>query len=118
MAFVDVELTEEEKAALGRNYVKFSAIGDKFFGLVLSTQKAGGTYAKPNDLDYVVKTKNAAGEVVEMLLSPNGDLAPKFKKANVRKGSKIKLEYVADRDVGKESPMKVTRRRPAGMASG
>lgn len=107
MAFVDVELTDEEKAALGMKYVKFNAIGDKFLGKVTGTRQSTGSYAKPGDLDFVVKTKNTEGAVVEMLLTPGGDLGPKFRKAGVRAGFKLRIEYIADRDVGKESPMKV-----------
>ncbi len=107
MAFKDVELTDEEKAQLGMHYVKFNAIGDKFLGKVIGTRQSVGKFAKPGDIDYVVKTKNAEGAVVEMLLTPGGDLAPKFKKANVRAGFKLRIEYVSDRDVNKESPMKV-----------
>ena len=118
MPFVEVELTDEEKAALGMQYVKFTAIGQTLLGKVMSTRPSTGTYAKPGDLDFVIRTKNAEGAIVDMLLTPGGDLGPKFKKAKVAAGFKLMIEYVGDRDVGKEQPMKVFKLKVDASGAG
>lgn len=104
MAYKEIELTEEERAAAGAKFFKFGAIGDKLVGRFIRTQPTTGTYAKAGQLDYVFRTK--AGDVS---LSPPADAALKLKKANLKPGNAVMISYERDQDVGKESLMKVFR---------
>ncbi len=107
MAFREVELTEEERAAMSGAYFKFSAIGDRLVGRFISTRPSTGTYSKPGQLDYIIRHKNAEGAIEDVTLTPPADLAAKLKKAQLKPGWKVSITYASDHDVGKESPMKV-----------
>lgn len=108
MAFEEVTLTDEEKAAMSATFVKFEAIGDQLAGVFVSTRPATGQYAKPGQLEYVFRRKDATtGEIAEVALNPPTDAAQKLKKAALKPGNKVIVKYVSDQDVGKESPMKI-----------
>jgi hypothetical protein len=107
MAFKEIELTEEEKAALGSDFYKFTAIGQKLVGKFVRTQAQSGQFAKAHLIDYVFKMKNEAGAVVEAVLNPPTDLGQKLKKAALKPGHAVMITYASDLDVGKESPMKI-----------
>lgn len=108
MAFREVDLTEEERAAMQGAYFKFNAIGDRLMGRFLSTRPSTGTYAKPGQLDYVFRHKNAeTGAIEDVTLTPPADLVAKLKKAGLKPGWKVSITYASDLDVGKESPMKI-----------
>lgn len=108
MAFEEVTLTEEEKAAMSATFVKFEAIGDQLGGVFVATRPATGQYAKAGQLEYVFKRKDATtGEISEVILNPPFDAAVKLKKAALKPGNKVIVKYVSDQDVGKESPMKI-----------
>lgn len=108
MAFREVELTEEERAAMSGAYFKFNAIGDRIVGRFISTRPSTGTFAKPGQLDYTIRHKNAeTGAIEDVTLTPPADLAAKLKKAQLKPGWKVSITYSSDVDVGKESPMKV-----------
>lgn len=110
MAFKEVELTEEEKAAMSQSFFKFENIGDKLAGRFVKTVPASGKFAKPNQVDYVFKIKNTEGVVVETTMGGNADAAMKLKKAiekgDLKPGYAVLITYIADLDVGKENPMK------------
>lgn len=105
MAFEDVELTEEERAAATLPYWKANAIGDKFLGLFLGTTESTGNYGKQTN--YKFRWRNPQGVVGEMLFTPPADAALKLRKANLQPGNRVRVEFVSTRDIGKESPMKV-----------
>lgn len=107
MAFREVDLTEEERAALSGSFFKFNAIGDRLAGKFLSTRPSTGTYAKPGQLDYTFRHKNAEGVIEDVTLTPPADLAAKLKKAALQPGWKVSITYTSDLPTGKESPMKV-----------
>jgi len=122
MAFEPVELTEEEKAALGAKFVKFDAIGDKFVGRFVKTQPATGKYARPGDLGYVFRAKDTTGAVTESILEPNAGLAAQLKKAALQPNYAVRITFSGEQDTGKESPLKlfkveVDRVLPAGKAA-
>jgi hypothetical protein len=108
MAFEEVTLTEEEKAALSATFVKFEAIGDQFGGVFVSSRSATGQYAKPGQIEYIFRRKDpTSGEISEVLFNPPTDAAQKLKKAALKPGNRVAVKYVSDQDVGKESPMKI-----------
>lgn len=106
MAFEEVALSEEEKAALGGTFVRFNAIGDKFPGVFVRTQPATGQFAKPNVPSYVFKGKKEDGSLAEFICDPNPDLAPRLAKAALKPGNRVIIQYVSDLDTGKEKPLK------------
>lgn len=107
MAFREVDLTEEERAALSGTFFKFNAIGDRLLGRFIGTRPSTGTYAKPGQLDYTFRHKNAEGVVEDVTLTPPADLALKLKKAALQPGWKVSITYASEVDTGKESKMKV-----------
>ena len=105
MAFEEVTLSEEERAALGSTFFKFSAIGESLAGIFVSKRPSTGQYAKGDDYVFRVKDK-ATGAIGEVVLSPPTDLAQKLKKADPKPGNKMIMTYTGDLDVQKASPMK------------
>lgn len=122
MAFEEVQLTEEEKAALSARFVKFEAVGDRFIGRYLKTQPATGKFSKAGDLDYVFKFKDTDGQVKEAILTPNQGLAAQLKKAQLAANYACRITYSGDLDTGKENPVRlfkleVDRVLPQGKAA-
>lgn len=109
MAFKEVELTEEERASAGAKFFKFEAIGAKLTGRFVRTQPQTGQYAKAGAVDYVFRTKEPSGAIVEVVLNPPADLSLKLKKAALTPGRAVAMTYERDLDVGKESPMKIIK---------
>lgn len=119
MAFEDVELTAEEKAALTQSFISLDSIGQVFTGRLVRTQPQTGQYAKKNAVDYVFKYKNpaeglpghraelAVGAVVEGTLKSQADINQKLGKAKPEAGHVIRVQYLSDLDIGKENPMKI-----------
>lgn len=105
MAYREVELSEEEKAAASTSYVKFNAIGDTFVGVFLKWAEVPGKFGPQST--WYFKTKDSAGKIVEMALSAPTDADKKLKKAALKPGWRVKIQYAADQDVGKASPMKI-----------
>lgn len=102
MAYQEVELTEEEKQT--KKFYKFSAIGDCLKGVFLRTSVSTGTYA--GKTEYHFKTKNPAGVIEEVVLTPPTDCGKKLAKSGLKPGSRVMITYTADVDTGKETPMK------------
>lgn len=123
MAYVEVELTEEEMSGGGLSYFRFTTLGDTLAGRFVRTQAATGQYAKPGQLDYVFKMKLEDGSVGEKAISPPVDAARRLEKANklghLTPGAAVLLKYVDDKDIGKEKPMRVFSLKidPTGAAS-
>lgn len=107
MAFREVELTEEERAAMGTRYKKFEAIGDRIAGLFVSVQDRQGKFGP--ETVYTFRTKNEQGQVEDIALSSGGntDAAIKLSKAGLKPGNKVIVAFTGTRDVGKTSPMKL-----------
>jgi len=118
MAPREINLTEEEKAALTQTFISFEEIGQKFKGRLVKTQPQTGQYAKKDQLDYVFKYKNPAegqpghkagspvGAVVESQLKSQADINQKFRKVKIQPGWVAEITYLSDLDIGKENPMK------------
>lgn len=110
MAFKEVELTEEERAALSGTFFKFNAIGDRLAGIYVGKRPTTGIGANSGKEDYTFKTKNAEGAIEQQTLTPPTSLAQQLKKAErdglLVAGRKVVIQFVSEVDVGKESPMK------------
>lgn len=108
MAFEEVTLTDEEKAAMSATFIKFEAIGDQFAGVFVSTRPATGQYAKPGQLEYVFKQKNAeTGEIAEVAMNPPIDAAMKLKKAALKPGNRVIVKFTGEVETGRDKPMKI-----------
>lgn len=117
MAFRKVEVSEEERKAMGQSFISLDNIGDRFTGRLVKTQPQTGPYAKPDRVDYVFKYANpppnapghrpelAVKAVAEGILKSYGDVAMKLKKANVRPGWIVRVTKTGDLDIGKDNPM-------------
>lgn len=107
MAFRDVELTEEERAALGAKFKKFDAIGDRVGGLFVKREERNGRYGK--ETVYTIRTKNEAGVIEDISISSGGnsDAVLKLEKAGLKQGNKVIVAFTGTRDVGKQHPMKL-----------
>ncbi len=113
MAYEEVTLTEEEKAAAQQTFFKWTkGIGEKFAGRFVKTQEQTGAFAKKGRLDYVfkfVQVNDETGEkaTVEGTLSGGIDLTMKLDKAKLKVGEKVLVEHVEDKEIGKDNPMKI-----------
>lgn len=102
MAYKEIVLTEEEQKAGSSNYVKFSAIGDKFAGVFVNTNTREVTFPgqKPRNVtDYVFKNREGTH-----ILSAPFDLDRKLKKAALRPGYKVAMVFTGE--VAPEDPSK------------
>jgi len=99
MAFREVELSEEERAAMSQKFFKFNAIGDRLAGVFVSSRMASGKFGEQRE--YLFRTKDG-----QVALTPPTDAAKKLEKIGLKPGWKVLITYDQDIDVGKEKPMK------------
>lgn len=99
MAFVEVE--EDEYVPKGQ-FLKmrevFGKIGDKFTGIFVGASESKGQYG---GTDYNFKTDKGVA-----CLTIKGALHAQLQKAQLKGGECVGIQYKADKDIGKESPMK------------
>jgi hypothetical protein len=107
MAFREIELTEEERAALGAKFFKFDAIGDRLVGRFLRSEERDGKFGR--ETLYHFKRKTEAGQIEEVALSSGGnsDAIQKLRKAAIKPGVAVMVTFTATLDVGKANPMKM-----------
>lgn len=106
MAFVDVEIPEPEAGS----FFKFIAIGDRFIGRYLGCAMGqAGEFegrAIPAKMRYNFNTAEGPQSI-----DPHTHLAKGLEKAIadglLKPGVKVLITYHADKDVGKQSPMKL-----------
>lgn len=125
MAFKKIELSKEEEESLqgGGNFVKFTAIGQKFLGRFLRSQPQTGTFAKADRADYVFRApaKNEDGTVrtgadgkpvVEEAVI-NGTkrlhflLNREIKNGHLKPNYAVKITLIAENDIGQANKEKV-----------
>jgi hypothetical protein len=107
VAFREIELTEEERGALGAKFVKFDAIGDRLAGRFLRSEERDGKFGR--ETLYHFKRKTEAGQLEEVVLSSGGnsDAVQKLRKAGIKPGAAVLITFTATIDVGKAHPMKL-----------
>lgn len=107
MAFREVELSDEERAAAGARFKKFEAIGDRIAGLFVKQEERDGRFGR--ETVYTFRTKSEAGLIEDVSLSSGGhtDADMKLKKAALKQGNKVIVAFTGTRDVGKTNPMKL-----------
>lgn len=95
-----------------RLFAKIEKFGDGVEGFLVKTDKVMN--ARFGREEVIADFRNDAGD--EESITLNADLLHKF--STIKVGDYVKVEYVADKDTGKASPMKVysVRRAKAGTA--
>lgn len=94
------EITVDETDTGNKTFKKFEAIGDKHAGVFVSKARVDGKFG-PKD-EYTFKNKEG-----EFTITPGADLGKRLEKAALVPGDKVIMSYVADKEIGKPSPMKV-----------
>jgi hypothetical protein len=119
MAMKKIELSEEERKAMGQSFISLDAIGQRFKGRVSDIKPQSGQFARAGQFDYVFRYANPAeGQpghradqplkaVCEATLKSYTDVSAKLRKANVQKGWIVQVTYVSDLSTGRDNPMKI-----------
>lgn len=97
MAYKNVEIPDEAPG----EYVKFNAIGDKLEGFFASSGPAAGKFGE-GKTDYRFITREGV-----KVLTPPTHLATGLKVAALKPGCKVRITYSGNKEIGKESPMKL-----------
>lgn len=107
MAFRDVSANPEEMGE-GAEYPKFNALGDKVAGLFIETYEQDDQFNPGKKrLNYKFKGRKADGTPGTLIITPTAHLARSLDGAQLKRGDKVIMELIAEKDVGKDSPMKI-----------
>lgn len=100
----------EEAAVVGLPFVKFATVGTQFIGKYVSQAEETSTFNNIEKKRVVYTFENRQGK---FKIDPNPDLRKRL--ATLKIDEIARITYVADKDVGQASPMKVFKLEVAKM---
>lgn len=115
MGWREVEITEEEenssREAAQCSYPKFTAIGDKHIGKFVEYKlKTGGTYGDEHRWYFTDK------EGKRFCITAKFDLHRKLKKAALKPGEIVAMQFASTKDIGQKNPMQMFKVQVADTA--